>query len=78
VKGLERRFVAGQRDFLFLFGSGAVNQREAVRNRPANRLEGNRATLLKLRPKFGFQKDHLGALTPEFYFGDKAVEGYQI
>jgi hypothetical protein len=63
---------------LLLFRSRAVNQREAVGNRPANRLEGNRAALLELGRKFGFQKDHLGALTPEFYFGDKTVEGYQV
>src|SRR5437763_13686749 len=78
MKGLERRFVAGQRDFLFFFRSRAVDQREAVGNRPADWLEGYRAALLELRRKFGFQKDHLGTLTPEFYFGDKAVEGYQV
>src|SRR5277367_601196 len=78
IKGLECWFVAGERDFLSLLRSRAVNQRETIGNRAANRFERNRAALLELRRKFGFQKDHLEALPPEFYFGHEAVKGYEV
>src|SRR5271155_1801689 len=77
-EGLERGFFGREGDFRLLFRGWAVNQREAVGNRSANRLEGHGAALLEIRRIFGFQKDLLGVLPPKFYFGDEAVEGYQV
>jgi len=78
IKWFKRWLISVERDLRLTLRCGPVNQREALGNRPPNRLEGHRAALLELRLEISFQTDDLGALTPELHLGDEPVEGNQV